>query len=98
MAFLEQGNIALAGTIEEIKKVGHRSQLEVTLENNDDISRILSAFPESVEEYNKVIFNDTTETYAQTVLEFIVKNKISIIKYEISEPTLESLFMEVVGK
>ncbi len=98
VAFLEQGNIALSGTIEEIKKVEHRSQLEVTVENNDDISRILSAFPESVEEYNKVIFNDTTETYAQTVLEFIVKNKISIIKYEISEPTLESLFMEVVGK
>ncbi|SFG35282.1 ABC-2 type transport system ATP-binding protein [Lachnospiraceae bacterium C7] len=98
VAFLEKGNIALSGTIEKIKKVEHRSQLEVTVENNDDISRILSAFPESVEEYNKVIFNDTTETYAQTVLEFIVKNKISIIKYEISEPTLESLFMEVVGK
>lgn len=98
VAFLEQGNIALAGTIEEIKKVGHRSQLEVTLENNDDISRILAAFPESIRKGNKIIFNNTTETYAQTVLEFIVKNKISIIKYEISEPTLESLFMEVVEK
>lgn len=98
VAFLEQGNIALAGTIEEIKKVGHRSQLEVTLENNDDISRILAAFPESIRKGNKIIFNNTTETYAQTVLEFIVKNKISIIKYEVSEPTLESLFMEVVEK
>jgi ABC-2 type transport system ATP-binding protein len=98
VAFLEQGNIALAGTIEEIKKVGHRSQLEVTLENNDDISRILAAFPESIGKGNKIIFNNTTETYAQTVLEFIVKNKISIIKYEVSEPTLESLFMEVVEK
>lgn len=98
VAFLEQGNIALAGTIEEIKKVGHRSQLEVTLENNDDISRILAAFPESIRKGNKIIFNNTTETYAQTVLEFIVKNKISIIKYEVSEPTLESLFMEVVVK
>lgn len=98
VAFLEKGNIALAGTIEEIKKVGHRSQLEVTLENNDDISRILAAFPESIRKGNKIIFNNTTETYAQTVLEFIVKNKISIIKYEVSEPTLESLFMEVVEK
>lgn len=98
VAFLEQGNIALSGTIEEIKKVEHRSQLEVTVENNDDISRILSAFPESIGKGNKIIFNNTTETYAQTVLEFIVKNKISIIKYEVSEPTLESLFMEVVEK
>ena len=98
MAFLEQGNIALAGTIEEIKKVGPRSQLEVTLENNDDIYRILAAFPESIGKGNRIIFNNTTETYAQTVLEFIVKNKISIIKYEVSEPTLESLFMEVVEK
>jgi ABC-2 type transport system ATP-binding protein len=55
-----------------------------------------------LEEFSYLTLNDNKLTFLSTdnelfdVLDFIAKNKISLSKLEKIEPTLESLFMEVI--
>ena len=57
-----------------------------------------NAFPEAKEiDRNKVTFSENTYS-ASEILRFVADHRISLLKVERQEPSLEDLFMEVTEK
>jgi ABC-2 type transport system ATP-binding protein len=70
----------------------------IETENDSDIVILLNTFPEvkKIDE-NKVIFSEDKRSVSE-VLRFVADHRISILKVERLEPSLEDLFMEVTEK
>jgi ABC-2 type transport system ATP-binding protein len=98
VAFLNDGVITMQGKLSEIK-AGYRTEkylLEV--EREEDVDKITLAFPECAKVgQTQIEFGEKTHTVHE-VMEFITKEKLPVLKIERMEPSLESLFMEVVAK
>ena len=98
VAFLNDGVITMQGKLSEIK-AGYRTEkylLEV--EREADVDKITLAFPECAKVgQTQIEFSEKTHTVHE-VMEFITKEKLPVLKIERMEPSLESLFMEVVAK
>lgn len=103
VAVLHGGNIAMTGTLSDIKAM-HRSDsllLEfstvnemIQFKSNDAISSLLEA---SEERETEIILHSTDMKNAQKiVISTLAQTGISPVKMEIVEPTLENLFLEVV--
>ncbi len=98
VAFLNDGVITMQGKLSEIK-AGYRTEkylLEV--EREEDVDKITLAFPECAKVgQTQIEFGEKAHTVHE-VMEFITKEKLPVLKIERMEPSLESLFMEVVAK
>ncbi|MDY5577669.1 MAG: ABC transporter ATP-binding protein [Lachnospiraceae bacterium] len=97
LAFLHDGKIALQGTLEEVRKVRRDAAVELEMEHSQDVSVLMSAFPalKALGE-NRILLEETDQLY--DILRLIADRKLSILRMEQREPTLEDLFMEVIGK
>jgi ABC-2 type transport system ATP-binding protein len=99
IAFINEGKIALCGTLEQIKNMHPTAGFEIELENLADVAKLLSAFPNGRKRTERhIVFNGLEEQKMTDVLGFVVNQKLAFIKVERLDPTLESLFLEVVGK
>lgn len=102
IAFLNNGEIALTGTIDEIKALHKGSSMEIEfLKSSDaDLFEKLYAANEYINRLNKtgLHFDRITEADVLKAMQLLVQNNISVKRIEMLEPTLEDLFMEVVGK
>ncbi len=98
IALLEDGNIVISGTIDEIKHMRSDPDIELLLQNSEDISKITKAFPYAEAQEGKLMFKNASANQAEQILSFVAAQHISIIRYERHEPNLEDLFMEVIGK
>lgn len=98
IALLEDGNIAVSGTIEDIKKMRSDTDIELTLQNAKDIPRVERAFESAKVEDGKLIFKNASEKQAEKILGFVTAQHIPVTRFERHEPDLEDLFMEVIGK
>lgn len=98
IALLEDGNIAVSGTIDDIKLMRSEPDIELYLQNADDTSKVVKAFPSAEMQEGKFIFKNASVNQAEQILNFIVSEHIPIIRFERHEPNLEDLFMEVIGK
>lgn len=99
IAFLNEGHIALSGTLEQIKNMHPTAGFEIELENSADADKLLTVFPNGNKLTKKhIIFNGSDEQQMTDVLRFAVNQNLALIKVERLEHTLESLFLEVVGK
>lgn len=96
IAFLHKGRIVLTGTIEDIKNHHKQSGFIVETEKQEDCNKLLSAFKTAQLSSSHVLFNNGESEYE--VMNYLAHEKISVVKFEKLEPSLESLFMEVVGK
>ena len=68
----------------------------MVVQREEDVKSILQAFVECrLEEGNRLVFEDY-EKNMFLVMEFITEQKIPIVRMERLEPSLESLFLEVV--
>ena len=68
------------------------------VEREEDVDKITLAFPECAKVgQTQIEFSENTHTVHE-VMEFITKEKLPVLKIERMEPSLESLFMEVVAK
>lgn len=98
IALLENGSIVISGTIDEIKHMRSEPDIELSLQNADDTSKIIKEFPSVEMQEGKLIFKNASDNQAEQILSFVAVQHIPIIRFERHEPNLEDLFMEVIGK
>lgn len=96
VAFLNNGQIVMNGSMAEIRDWHISEDFVIEVEYEEDTCRLLNAFSDcqAVGE-TKLTFRNNEKNIAE-ILAFIAEQKISIIKIERLEATLESLFLEVV--
>ena len=98
VAFLDNGVISVEGKLSDIKAKYRKDEYVIEFENACDLTDIKNVF-NGMKNFgaNKAVFSENDYNVSD-VLRFVADKKISIIKIERVEPTLESLFMEVTGK
>lgn len=98
-AFLHGGRIALEGSIEDMKRARGGSGLEIEFVKAEDRAGFEKAFPGGIQEGElRLRYEKKTERESIRMLAHIAGQGIAVRRYEMLEPTLENLFMEVLGK
>lgn len=98
-AFLHNGEIALEGSIEDMKRARGGSGLEIEFVRSEDKLGFEKAFPGGISEgEQRLRYEKKTEEEGFQMLTYLMRQGIVIRRYEVLEPTLENLFMEVLGK
>ena len=98
VAFLNDGEIKISGKLSDIKTKYRSEEYHLEVETEKDATLLAEKFPQFMQkENNKLTFSEKEYSLFE-ILHFIAENKINIIKLEKIEPTLESLFMEVIDK
>lgn len=98
VAFLNDGVISVQGSLANIKTKFRREEYLIETESDSDANVLKERFSGIKElQPNQLSFCDG-ENSLFDLLAFLSEKKISIVKIQREEPTLESLFMEVVEK
>ena len=98
VAFLNDGVVQLQGTIADIKSRFRTDAYTIETEREEDVAVLCKAFPKLEQTGSGCAAFSERDTAVSDVLRFVADRKISILKIERTEPTLESLFMEVTQK
>lgn len=98
VAFLKDGVVNIQGKLSDIKTQYRSNEYVIETENDSDIVILRNAFSGvNKTDRNKVTFSEDKHS-ASDVLRFVADNRISLLKVERLEPSLEDLFMEVTEK
>ena len=97
LAFLHEGEIALQGKLEEVRHMRRQTATEIEVEKPEDARQILSAFPD-MENVGKGCVKLVNRKQLPALLHFLADRNIAPVRIERMEPTLEDLFLEVIGK
>ena len=98
VAFLKDGVVNIGGKLSDIKTRYRSNEYMIETENDSDTVILRNAFPEAKEtDRNKVTFSENKYS-ASEILRFVANHRISLLKVERLEPSLEDLFMEVTEK
>ena len=98
VAFLKDGIVNIGGKLSDIKTRYRSNEYMIETENDSDTVILRNAFPEVKEiDRNKVTFSENKYS-ASEILRFVADHRISLLKVERLEPSLEDLFMEVTEK
>jgi ABC-2 type transport system ATP-binding protein len=98
VAFLHDGVICVQDTMSAIKTRFRTDSYMMETANEADRDAIRRAFPTVKATEGNVLTCTEWDTPVFDVLRFVADQHISLLKWERSEPTLESLFMEVTKK
>ena len=98
IAFLNDGKIAMQGSVADIKNLYRSESFTLELANARHVSAITEKFPYAKAEGKETLSFSGGEGEMNGLLSFIAENKIPFVKIERTEPTLEALFMEVAAK
>lgn len=96
-AILEKGRIALCGTVSELKAKRSGSDVQIVPASADDAEKTAQLLGGEVHS-GTVIVRNASQDKMLSILKTISENRIPILKIEHTEPDLEQLFMEVIGK
>ncbi len=98
VAFLNDGVIKIQGKLSEIKSKYRREAYVLEAESEKAAQALTEAFPK-MKPLGKGQASFCENDYAPSdILRFLADRRISLVKWEREEPTLESLFMEVTEK
>ena len=96
IAFLKDGVVSTQGKLSDIKTKYRSDEYLFEMAEEADVKRLLERFKNIKQTgNNQLIFNEKEGSVFE-VLSFITDNRIPLVKMERVEPTLESLFLEVV--
>jgi ABC-2 type transport system ATP-binding protein len=96
IAFLKDGKIAVQGKLGEVRGQNRTEEYVLETVNEEDTKKLLSKFSYLIQKgQTQISFNGSEEVLFQ-VLGFLTEQKIPVLKLERQEPTLESMFMEVL--
>ena len=99
IVFLHEGKVALSGTLEEIKGVRNGDSIEIEFLTEQDTDRFLGIYPDGEKaSRTKLFFKKRTEYDMLEMMRCLSQNQIPVLRLERLEPTLEDLFLEVVGR
>jgi len=98
VALLHGGEIALRGSLSEIRALRSEPGFEIEFASPEDSDRFASAFPDT-EKLSPLLLrcNSRDGTDILSAMKYMSENRVPIKRLEMLEPTLESLFMEVIG-
>lgn len=97
VAFLKDGTADLQGPLSRIKSTYRREEYLLETENREALILLQKTFPGMRFQGQQLIFREQANSLFD-VLAFVTAQKIPLLKLERLEPTLESVFMEVVEK
>ncbi len=99
IAFLNKGNIALCGTLEEIKTLRKGNSVEIEFCNALDTALFASEYPGSTKiTETKLLYSKKSEQDMIQIMQILSEKNIAIQRLERLEQTLEDMFLEVVGQ
>ena len=99
VAFLQNGKIAQSGTIEQIKQMHPEAGFAVEFQQPKDCEQLLQQFSGGRKVSDRhLIYEGKGEAGMSAILQYVVANDLPIQKIERLEPTLESMFLEVVNQ
>lgn len=98
VAFLNNGVVGVQGKLSDIKTKYRSEEYLLETENDADMLILQQSFLNMRQTgRNQLVFHESDNTIFE-VLHFVADRHILLLKIERAEPTLESLFMEVVEK
>lgn len=98
IAFLNNGRIAMQGSLEELKAVRKEDRLEIEFYSEEDAEVFLAEFPKGIRrDREKMVYDGQTREDMTGILHFLAESNMIVRRFELLEPDLEELFMEVVG-
>ena len=98
IAFLDEGKIKISGNLALIKQKYRRDEYVIEVEKHEDTKLLMAKFSKMRElSFESVCFFEG-ECDLYEVLSYISFSRIPVVKIEKKEPTLESLFLEVVDR
>lgn len=98
VAFLNDGVVKIRGNLSEIR-IGHRRKdYLLEIEQAEELPLLLATFPRLKQIDRSKVFFCENEIPLSEVLRFVADRRISLLRMERVEPTLEDLFMEVTEK
>ena len=99
IGLLHNGKLALQGSLEEIKALRKSEGFNIEFKSLEDAARFSKILPiESSKNKTILEYMEKSEEDMGHAMKLLYENKIYPLKVEMREPTLESLFMEVVSK
>lgn len=96
-AFLNNGKIAMQGTIAELRNKRSSDGFIVETAQKEDAERLIKAFGDFRHTGQNALVFRGSENGFFAVMQYIAENRIPVQRMERMEPTLESLFLEVTG-
>ncbi len=102
VGILDKGKLALQGKLADIRSTYRQDAVRIELASPKDAARIapiLSALPSALSmetEGNAVTVHLKTADSGADVLAAVAAQRVPVIRYEIMEPTLENVFLEVI--
>ncbi len=104
IGILDQGKLILQGGVDEIRNKYRTDKVRIELGNAAEIGKLEKGLLMLPFVKNTCITGHTLETeltnvqeHGSHILAFLVKEGIPVVRYEILEPTLENVFLEVIG-
>ena len=97
IAFLHGGKTVIQGKLSDIKAKYRSKEYLLETENAADAATLQKVFPAMHRTDNQLTFSENDYNLF-AVLQSVTDRRINILKVERMEPTLETLFMEVVEK
>jgi len=103
IGMINDGKLAISGNINALKEVNRHDIIYLEFESEND-RKLADTYLEKLEGVKEIIadknsltikVNDVKKT-GNSIIHKITEEQIYVLKYEILEPTLESIFMEVV--
>lgn len=99
VAFLHQGHVAFAGTMEEVRGFSGKTGFEVEFCEEADLQVFAEAFPGAARKDRLLLsYEKSSAGNMQKAMEFLTDAKIPVRRLESKERSLEDLFMEVMGR
>ena len=94
-AFLNNGKIAMQGTIAELRNKRSSDGFIIETEQKGDADTLIKTFDVLKHaEQNALVFHGSEERFF-SIMKYVAENRMPIQRIERIEPTLESLFLEV---
>ena len=98
IAFLHCGSVEIQGSLSEIKSTYRTEEYVLETESDSDCSQLCGQFPMLRPTGKNQLHFSEKEVTVFELMHYIAEHRLSLIRLERLEPTLESLFMEVVEK
>lgn len=100
VAILNKGRIQLSGELAQLKSQQQNYRYQLTFSDEAQLLQVLNQLPTTASRQNLTLTVPADKNYQQTgtqVLQLLSKLQLVPISFELVEPTLEDLFMEVVA-
>lgn len=98
VAFLNDGVVQMQGKLSNLKSKFRSEEYMLEVERAADLALLCAAFPQMVQTGQSQAFFRESLCSATDVMRFLADRNIPIVKLERTEPSLETLFMEVAEK